>query len=94
MNSRKEIFATKLLDLAYESTPNYGGRNRQKGEISSLVSVTPSISHYQKDIKNRKKIKQAFAAANNSAINVPGGNLWFRELDKIFWLGWAKKLNP
>ena len=93
MDSRKEIFANKLLDLTYESTPNYGGRDRQKGEISSLVSVTPNISHYQEDIRNRKKIKQAFAAANNSAINFEGGNLWFKEVDKIFWLGWAKKLE-
>lgn len=93
MSARKEIFANKLLELAYESTPNYGGRDRQRGEISSLVSVTPEISHYQDDILNRKKIKQAFAAANNSALNVPGGNLWFAEIDKIFWLGWARKLN-
>ena len=96
MSERKQIFADKLLELAYESTPNYSfveRERRNKGQISSLISTTPNISHYQSDIQNRKKIKQAFAIANNSATDAPGGRLWFDSIPKIFWLGWAKKLK-
>jgi len=93
--SRKEIFIQKLLGLGYENTKNYGYTTpgwRNKGEISSLISTTPDISHYQKDIENRKLIKIAFSQASNSLSPLEGGRVWFNTMQKVFWLGWATRM--
>lgn len=97
MLTRKEIFVEELVNAAYTPTSNYrqGSDDDRKHRISSLITTTPMISHYQDDAKNRQSIKKAFriAITSPSSNGEPSENWFDTDVKKVFWFGWAVPID-